>query len=99
MARFNSMLAVAAAALVGATLATCKSNTGLLQMVIYVKRHPDFTRQEFWDYWQTQHAPRVAPLAAHFNISRYQQVKATAIAPLPSSCSVVTLSSFEDLSF
>ncbi|CRK11482.1 hypothetical protein BN1723_001814 [Verticillium longisporum] len=75
MARFNPMLVVAAAALVGATLATCKSNTGLLQMVTYVKRHPDFTRQEFWDYWQTQHAPRVAPLAAHFNISRYQQVQ------------------------
>ncbi|KAG7112774.1 Conidial pigment biosynthesis dehydratase EthD like protein [Verticillium longisporum] len=75
MTRFNSMLAVAAAALFGATLATCKSNTGLLQMVTYVKRHPDFTRQEFWDYWQTQHAPRVAPLAAHFNISRYPQVQ------------------------
>ncbi|KAM0327988.1 hypothetical protein ACHAQA_005387 [Verticillium albo-atrum] len=75
MARFTSVLAVMAAALFGATLATCKSNTGLVQMVTYVKRHPDYTREEFWEYWETQHAPRVAPLATHFNITRYQQVQ------------------------
>lgn len=74
MARFTSMLA-AAATLVGAALASsCHSNTGLTQMVTYVKRHPDYTRQEFWDYWQTQHAPKVVPLATYFNITRYQQV-------------------------
>jgi hypothetical protein len=43
-------------------------------MVTYVKRHPDFTREQFWEYWQEQHAPKVAPLATHFNITRYQQV-------------------------
>ncbi|KAJ4219320.1 hypothetical protein NW757_014561 [Fusarium falciforme] len=67
------MLAVVTA-LAGATLASRYSNTGLLQMVTYVKRHPDFTQEEFWEYWETQHAPKVVPLATHFNITRYQQV-------------------------
>ncbi|CAH0021763.1 unnamed protein product [Clonostachys rhizophaga] len=52
-----------------------KSAKGQTQHVTYIKRHPSFTREEFWKYWQTEHAPRVAPLAAHFNISRYQQIQ------------------------
>lgn len=73
MTRLMPMLA-AVVALVGGTFATCHSNTGLTQMVTYVKRHPDYTRDEFWKYWETQHAPKVVPLATHFNITRYQQV-------------------------
>ncbi|KAF7554826.1 hypothetical protein G7046_g6706 [Stylonectria norvegica] len=64
-----------AAALFGATLASCSSNTGLLQMVTYVKRRPDFTREQFWTYWETQHAPKVVPLSVYFNITRYQQIQ------------------------
>ncbi|KAL6400112.1 hypothetical protein AUP68_15804 [Ilyonectria robusta] len=74
MVRFTPTVAVLTA-LVGATLASCYSNTGLLQMVTYVKRRPDLTRDEFWQYWETQHAPKVVPLATHFNITRYQQVQ------------------------
>ncbi|CAM1503372.1 Fc.00g081480.m01.CDS01 [Cosmosporella sp. VM-42] len=74
MVRFTLTFAVAAA-LFGATLASCYSNTGLLQMVTYVKRRPDLTREEFWKYWETKHAPKVVPLATHFNITRYQQVQ------------------------
>jgi glucose dehydrogenase len=74
MARFTTVLAVMAAAMFQTALASCPSNTGLVQMVTYVKRHPSYTREEFWDYWDTQHAPKVAPLAAYFNITRYQQV-------------------------
>ncbi|KAH8883715.1 hypothetical protein GQ53DRAFT_663250 [Thozetella sp. PMI_491] len=44
-------------------------------MVTYVKRHTNFTRAEFLDYWQTKHAPKVAPLAVYFNITRYQQIQ------------------------
>lgn len=74
MARFSSLFAVFTV-LFGATLAACApSNTGLLQMVTYVKRRPDFTQEEFWKYWETQHAPKVVPLATYFNITRYQQV-------------------------
>lgn len=51
-----------------------ESETGHLQMITYVKRKPSFTQQEFWDYWETQHAPKVAPLAEAFNVRRYQQV-------------------------
>ncbi|CAG9982130.1 unnamed protein product [Clonostachys byssicola] len=61
--------------LVRVTFASCKGNTGLTQMVTYVKRHPDWTRENFWAYWQTQHAPKVVPLATYFNITRYQQVQ------------------------
>ncbi|PVH68001.1 hypothetical protein DL98DRAFT_523015 [Cadophora sp. DSE1049] len=81
MARFTSMLAIMATALFGANLSLCKSNTGLVQRLTYVKRHPDYTREEFWDYWETQHAPRVAPLATHFNITRYQQVRVAGKTP------------------
>ncbi|KAI6781921.1 uncharacterized protein J7T54_005131 [Emericellopsis cladophorae] len=71
----QTTLAVAACLLGTAQASACHSNTGLTQMVTYVKRHPDFTRQEFWTYWQEQHAPKVAPLATYFNISRYQQIQ------------------------
>lgn len=50
------------------------SHTGLLQMITYIKRNPNMTREEFWQYWDTQHAPKVIPLATHVGISRYQQV-------------------------
>ncbi|KAH7174813.1 EthD domain-containing protein [Fusarium flagelliforme] len=60
--------------LVGTALAS-SSKTGLLQMLTYVKRHPNMTRDEFYEYWDTQHAPKVAPLATAFGITRYQQVR------------------------
>ncbi|KAJ4258079.1 hypothetical protein NW762_008219 [Fusarium torreyae] len=75
MTRLTSLLAIAMV-LVGTTLASYQSppsNTGLLQMITYVKRHPNMTREEFWHYWDTQHAPKVIPLATHFGIARYQQ--------------------------
>lgn len=78
MARLTLITAVLSA-LVGAAFASCYSNTGLVQMVTYVKRHSNFTREEFWDYWETQHAPKVAPLATYFNITRYQQVRTTQV--------------------
>ncbi|KAL7756413.1 hypothetical protein ACKLNR_013406 [Fusarium oxysporum f. sp. zingiberi] len=53
------------------------SNTGLLQMVTYIKRNPNMTLDEFWQYWDTQHAPKVIPLATHFGITRYEQVRVT----------------------
>ncbi|KAF9766327.1 hypothetical protein IL306_001282 [Fusarium sp. DS 682] len=65
-------------ALSGNVLASGKgpsSNTGFLQMITYVKRHPNMTLEEFWNYWDTQHAPKVIPLATHFGIARYQQVR------------------------
>ncbi|PCD27347.1 hypothetical protein FGRA07_02486 [Fusarium graminearum] len=57
MVQITSLLTVALG-LVGTTLAT-SSNTGLLQMLTYVKRHPNMTRAEFWEYWDTQHAPKI----------------------------------------
>ncbi|KAM5347458.1 hypothetical protein ACJ41O_010463 [Fusarium nematophilum] len=74
MARLTSMIAITMA-LIGTNLALCSTTTGLVQMVTYVKRRPDFTRDQFWAYWQTQHAPKVVPLATYFNITRYQQVQ------------------------
>lgn len=68
-----SLLAIFTAIL-GATIASCEATTGYTQMITYIKRHPDLSREEFWEYWQTQHAPKVAPLASHVGIVRYQQV-------------------------
>lgn len=69
------------AALAGATAASCQTDdqnhdsyTGYTQTITYIKRHPDWTREEFWTHWQTEHAPKVAPLATYFNITRNQQV-------------------------
>ncbi|TKW53960.1 hypothetical protein CTA1_2867 [Colletotrichum tanaceti] len=58
MVRLAVPFAIAAALLAGG-MASC-TNTGQAQM--------------FWDYWQTEHAPKVASLAVHFNITPYQQV-------------------------
>lgn len=74
MVRFLAVLGVVATVLVSATVADCETKTGETQMVTYVKRRPDFTRRAFWQYWESQHAPKVVPLATHFNITRYQQV-------------------------
>ncbi|KAK1658244.1 EthD domain-containing protein [Colletotrichum godetiae] len=63
-----------ASTLLASSMAAC-SNTGQAQMVTYVKRGTNLTQAQFWDYWQTQHAPKVAPLAVHFNITRYQQIQ------------------------
>ncbi|KAH7205535.1 EthD domain-containing protein [Fusarium oxysporum] len=73
-------LLLLASALSGNAAASPKgppSDTGLLQMVTYVKRNPNMTLDEFWQYWDTQHAPKVIPLATHFGIARYQQVGLT----------------------
>lgn len=85
MVRFTALVAITTA-LIGASLASAHSNakhsnTGLLQMVTYVKRRPSFTRDEFWTYWETQHAPKVVPLATYFNITRYQQVSLVETCP------------------
>lgn len=74
MARLTSIIA-AATAFAGAAVASCKPEESAVQMITYVKRHPDFSREEFWEYWETQHAPKVVPLATHFGIRRYQQVR------------------------
>ncbi|KAF5022705.1 hypothetical protein F66182_5253 [Fusarium sp. NRRL 66182] len=78
MARIASLLAVVAAltSTAFASYPVPPSDTGLLQMVTYVKRRPNMTREEFWHYWETEHAPKVVPLATHFGISRYQQIQA-----------------------
>ncbi|TID02474.1 hypothetical protein CH35J_004803 [Colletotrichum higginsianum] len=51
------------------------TSTGQTQLVTYLKKGANLTRAEFWDYWQTQHAPKVAPLAVHLGITRYQQIQ------------------------
>ncbi|KAF4962829.1 hypothetical protein FSARC_9112 [Fusarium sarcochroum] len=78
MARITWLAAIAMS-LVGKAVTSSypkppRPDTGLLQMVTYVKRHANMTQEEFWSYWKTKHAPKVVPLAVHFGISRYQQV-------------------------
>ncbi|KAK6813232.1 hypothetical protein RU639_011106 [Aspergillus parasiticus] len=84
MVRLMSLLA----ALAGATAALCQTDdqnhdsyTGYTQMITYIKRHPDWTREDFWTHWQTEHAPKVAPLATYFNITRYQQILVGGMIP------------------
>ncbi|KAH0420301.1 hypothetical protein CcaCcLH18_14093 [Colletotrichum camelliae] len=66
--------ALAYAVFFASACAHCTSN-GFTQMITYVKRHPSLTQAEFWDYWYTEHAPKVAPLANYFNISEYSQIQ------------------------
>ncbi|BAE59088.1 EthD domain-containing protein [Aspergillus flavus] len=76
------------AALAGATAASCQTDdqnhdsyTGYTQTITYIKRHPDWAREEFWTHWQTEHAPKVAPLATYFNITRNQQILVGGMIP------------------
>lgn len=50
-------------------------DTGFIQILQYVKRNPKLTREEFWDQWQTVHAPKFIPFAEGSGIRRYQQVR------------------------
>lgn len=84
MVRLTLYLAMAAALPEAVFPAQAHSTAGLTQMVTYVKRHPEWSRQDFWDYWQKQHAPKVVPLSTHFNITRYQQVRRPFHLPLSS---------------
>jgi len=52
-------------------------DTGFIQVIQYVKRNPKLTREEFWDQWQTVHAPKFIPFAEGSGIRRYQQVSWT----------------------
>lgn len=49
-------------------------DTGFVQVIQYVKRNPKLTREQFWDQWQTVHAPKFIPFAEGSGIRRYQQV-------------------------
>ncbi|KAJ0347623.1 hypothetical protein COL154_013825 [Colletotrichum chrysophilum] len=66
--------ALAYAMFLASVCAYCTDN-GLTQMITYVKRRPNSTQAEFWNYWYTEHAPKVAPLAKYFNISEYSQIQ------------------------
>lgn len=50
-------------------------DTGHVQTIQYLKRNPKFNREEFWEYWQTIHGPKLVPLAEKYGVKRYQQVR------------------------
>ncbi|KZL83040.1 ethyl tert-butyl ether degradation [Colletotrichum incanum] len=75
MVRLAAPFTVTATLLVS-SMAFC-TNTGQAQMVTYVKRASNITQEQFWEYWQAQHAPKVAPLAVHFTITRYHEPAST----------------------
>ncbi|TDZ36622.1 hypothetical protein C8035_v005075 [Colletotrichum spinosum] len=97
MVRISLPFSLAAATLLSSSVALC-SHTGLVQMLSYVKRHPDFSRDQFWDYWYNEHAPKVAPLATYFNITRYQQVRVGGQI-LPTEAGSTTPASLEPVDF
>ena len=70
---------VAVCILVVATLAspTAKpdgKDKGLLRLLVFVKKQPDLTYDQFYDHWINVHAPKVAPWIVKHNIKTYTQV-------------------------
>lgn len=49
-------------------------NTELVQIFHYLKRNPKLKREEFWEYWERVHGPKLVPLAEKYGFQRYQQV-------------------------
>jgi hypothetical protein len=45
----------------------------MIRLVFALRKKPDLTRDEFQEYWLTQHAPLVASFATDLNIHRYVQ--------------------------
>ncbi|TDZ29962.1 hypothetical protein C8035_v003727 [Colletotrichum spinosum] len=75
MVRFSVIsYALAFVGLLASVCADCADNDST-QMITYVKRHPSLKQADFWNYWYTEHAPKVAPLANYFNISEYSQIQ------------------------
>ncbi|KAF3760667.1 hypothetical protein M406DRAFT_19796, partial [Cryphonectria parasitica EP155] len=59
----------------GVTMASPQQNeTGLVQILHYLKRNPKLTRKEFWEYWQGTHGPKLVPLVEFHGCHRYQQL-------------------------
>ncbi|CAN8096099.1 unnamed protein product [Discula destructiva] len=52
-----------------------QSDTGQVQVFHYLKRNPKFKREEFWEYWQNIHGPKLVPLAEKHGVRRYQQLR------------------------
>ncbi|TRM68585.1 EthD domain-containing protein [Schizophyllum amplum] len=49
--------------------------TDRIRLVVFVKRRPDLTREEFLSYWREKHAPLFMSLAiAKSNILKYEQL-------------------------
>ncbi|KAJ0162940.1 hypothetical protein CTA2_3789 [Colletotrichum tanaceti] len=71
----SAPFALAATALTATSFVSGTSTGQTTQLITYLKRGANLTRSEFWDYWQSQHAPKVAPLAVHLGITRYQQIR------------------------
>lgn len=44
-------------------------------MLHYLKRNPQFTRDQFWAYWKDIHGPKLVPLAEKYGFTQYQQVR------------------------
>ena len=48
-------------------------DTDMIRLVFALRKKPNLTREEFQEYWLTQHAPLVASFATDLNIHRYVQ--------------------------
>lgn len=53
-----------------------------IQIFHYLKRNPNFKREEFWEYWTRVHGPKIVPLAEKYGFQRYQQVGALLYSPI-----------------
>ena len=48
----------------------------MIKLVFCLRRRADLTREEFQEYWRTQHGPLVASHASKLGIVRYAQLHA-----------------------
>jgi hypothetical protein len=50
------------------------SEQDCIQILTYIRRRRNLTSEQFYDYWENVHAPKVIPWAEKHGIIRYQQV-------------------------
>lgn len=58
---------------------TKATDTGVVQVLHYLKRNPKFTRDQFWAYWKDIHGPKLVPLADKYGFTQYQQVRVVVV--------------------
>lgn len=63
-------------------MASKAADTGVVQVLHYLKRNPKFTRDQFWAYWKDIHGPKLVPLAEKYGFTQYQQVRCSALRSL-----------------
>ena len=78
-----SLLASAAPTEAADTSAAASACPDLQRVSFFIKKRPDLTYDQFYDYWFNKHAPKVAPWVISKGFTNYRQVTQCSFEAFP----------------